>query len=75
MLHGVASRPQAPARSAGACRRVVDFDGDGDLAYLEKQLEAATGFTIFGHHLEIYGICPRCAAATSDVGEAPPDAS
>lgn len=57
------------------CRQVVDFDGDGDLTYLEKQLEAATGFTIYGHHLEIYGICQDCAESTSDGGEGPPDAS
>lgn len=50
------------------CRKVVDFDGDGDLTYLEKQLEAATGFTIYGHHLEIYGICPECTASSGDRG-------
>jgi len=44
------------------CRKVVDFDGDGDLAYLERQLEAATGFSIYGHHLEVYGVCPDCRA-------------
>lgn len=54
------------------CRKVVDFDGDGDLAYLEKQLEAATGFTIYGHHLEVYGICPECAASSDDVGSNAP---
>lgn len=44
----------------GVCRRIVDFDGDGDLRYLEKQLETTTGFAIYGHHLEVYGICPDC---------------
>jgi Fe2+ or Zn2+ uptake regulation protein len=53
------------------CRKVVDFEGDGDLAYLEKQLEAATGFTIYGHHLEIYGVCPACAAAGAGVDDSP----
>ena len=53
------------------CRKVVDFDGDGDLAYLEKQLEAATGFTIYGHHLEVYGICPQCAASAGEGGQGP----
>lgn len=46
----------------GVCRKIIDFDGEGDLHYLEKQLETATGFTIYGHHLEVYGICPECAA-------------
>ena len=50
------------------CRKVVDFDGDGDLTYLEKQLEAATGFKVYGHHLEIYGLCPACAAAVGGPG-------
>lgn len=44
----------------GVCRKVVDIDGEGDLAYMEKQLEIVTGFTIYGHHLEVYGICPDC---------------
>lgn len=44
----------------GSCYRIVDFDGEGDLRYLEKQLEAATGFAIYGHILEVYGICPDC---------------
>lgn len=42
------------------CRKVVSFDGEGDLTYLEKHLEETTGFTIYGHHLEVYGICADC---------------
>lgn len=44
------------------CRRVVDFDGDGDLSLLDRHLETTTGFRIYGHHLEVYGVCPDCAA-------------
>jgi Fe2+ or Zn2+ uptake regulation protein len=43
------------------CHTVVEFD-DCDLALLEKLLMARTGFAIQGHHLEVYGTCPACAA-------------
>lgn len=52
------------------CRRVVDFDGDGDLSLLERHLQMTTGFTIYGHHLEVYGVCPECAESPAH----PPDA-
>jgi Fe2+ or Zn2+ uptake regulation protein len=44
----------------GLCRRVVRFDGDGDLGDLEGRLAKETGFSIYGHHLEVYGICADC---------------
>jgi Fe2+ or Zn2+ uptake regulation protein len=54
------------------CRRVVDFDGNGDLALLERHLEMTTGFTIYGHHLEVYGVCPDCAGQPEGRTGAPP---
>jgi Fe2+ or Zn2+ uptake regulation protein len=54
----------------GVCRKVVRFDGDGDVAELEAKLAVETGFAIYGHHLEIYGICPSCRAVKEgDHGE------
>jgi len=44
----------------GVCRRVVRFDGDGDIAGLEQRLARETGFSVYGHHLEVYGICGEC---------------
>jgi Fe2+ or Zn2+ uptake regulation protein len=44
----------------GVCRRVVRFDGDGDLTELEARLATETGFAVYGHHLEVYGICAEC---------------
>jgi Fur family transcriptional regulator, ferric uptake regulator len=54
----------------GVCRRVVRFDGDGDLTELEGRLAEETGFAIYGHHLEVYGICPSCCSSKEgDHGE------
>ena len=50
----------------GVCRRVVRFDGDGDLGDLEQRLAAETGFSIYGHHLEVYGICAECRSDHGD---------
>lgn len=56
------------------CRRVVQFDGDGDLALLERHLETTTGFSVYGHHLEVYGVCPDCAARAGGSLHDGPDA-
>lgn len=50
----------------GICRRVVRFDGEGDVAELERRLAAETGFTIYGHHLEVYGVCAQCRLARGE---------
>ncbi len=50
----------------GVCRKIIAFDGEGDLHYLEKQLETTTGFDVYGHILEVYGICPECRQAKKD---------
>ena len=57
----------------GSCRRVVRFDGAGDLTALEARLAEETGFAIYGHHLEVYGLCAECRAAASarEPGETP----
>ena len=55
----------------GLCRRVVRFDGDGDLTALEAKLAAETGFEIYGHHLEVYGVCAACRAEAAGSGVTP----
>ena len=52
----------------GLCRRVVRFAGEGDLTALEAKLAAQTGFAIYGHHLEVYGVCAECRAAAAPAG-------
>jgi Fe2+ or Zn2+ uptake regulation protein len=49
----------------GSCRRVVRFDGEGDLTALEARLAEETGFAVYGHHLEVYGLCAECRDATA----------
>lgn len=46
------------------CRRVVEFDAC-DLSVLERLLGVQTGFTIRGHHLEVFGLCPACQHAAT----------
>ena len=43
------------------CGLVQEFPSC-DLSVLERLLAVETGFTIKGHHLEVFGICPACKA-------------
>ncbi len=43
-------------RACGRTREVTDCD----LGILEKLLAAQSGFTVEGHHLEFFGLCPDC---------------
>ena len=43
-------------RSCGNAREVRDCD----LSTLQKLLASQTGFTVEGHHLEFFGLCPDC---------------
>jgi Fur family transcriptional regulator, ferric uptake regulator len=41
------------------CARAVECN-DCDLSVLEQLIARKTDFTVEGHHLEFYGICPDC---------------
>jgi Fe2+ or Zn2+ uptake regulation protein len=57
----VASRPgHSHMLVCRSCFKVVEF-GDCDLSVLEKLIATKTGFTIEGHHLEFFGLCPECS--------------
>jgi Fur family peroxide stress response transcriptional regulator len=42
-----------------SCGTMVDFDHP-PVKDVEKAAAASTGFTVFGHRMEIYGLCPTC---------------
>lgn len=46
------------------CHRMMPFDGC-PIELLEKSLENSTGFSISGHKMEIYGVCPECKHSKS----------
>lgn len=52
----------------GECRRVLGFDGKDDVVDLQRRLESETGYLVYGHHLEVYGICPECQTRLRDQG-------
>ncbi len=42
------------------CDRAVEFSGGEDLSSLVNRIQTETGFTIDGHMLQLYGLCPNC---------------
>ena len=46
------------------CSKAVECS-DCDLFILEQLIERKTGFTVEGHYLEFYGLCPDCANGTT----------
>ena len=57
----VASRPgHCHMLVCRLCRKAVACS-DCDLSILEKLISRETGFAVEGHHLEFYGLCPKCA--------------
>lgn len=42
------------------CDRAVEFSGGEDLSSLVSRIQKETGFTIDGHMLQLYGLCPQC---------------
>jgi Fur family transcriptional regulator, ferric uptake regulator len=46
------------------CSKAVDFTGC-TIVELEQKLKQETGFTINGHLLEFYGLCPECRLAAA----------
>jgi len=48
-----------------SCGASSDFD-DADLSTVVEGVGARTGYRIDSHRLELFGICPTCAAATTE---------
>lgn len=47
-----------------ACGAMVDFHHP-PVKEVEQAAAAATGFSIFGHRMEIHGLCPKCISTHS----------
>ncbi len=47
------------------CKRVIWVDCHG-LSAVERLAALETGFTVKGHHLEIFGLCPNCSRLSPD---------
>lgn len=42
------------------CAKIVEFENN-QIEKLQKDIAAKNGFTLTGHVLELYGVCPSCA--------------
>jgi Fur family ferric uptake transcriptional regulator len=47
------------------CGRAVEFPGEDDLQDLVGRVEAATGYRVEGHLLQLFGLCPDCQSVKS----------
>lgn len=57
----VASRPgHSHMLVCRSCSKAVEC-GDCDLSVLEKLIAVQTGFSVEGHLLEFFGLCPECS--------------
>lgn len=54
-------RPHHHHLSCEQCGAVIDL-ADCDLASLQAQIEARTGFAVRAHALDFYGLCAKCQA-------------
>ena len=56
--------PASPGHShaviCSGCGRATEFSGGDDVRPLIKRVEAATGFTVNSHLLQLSGLCPDC---------------
>jgi Fe2+ or Zn2+ uptake regulation protein len=54
------------------CGKVVAFDCRG-VAMLEELIGLQTGFSIEGHHLEFFGVCPQCRDTETETAAPDPE--
>lgn len=47
------------------CSKIVEFE-NADIERLQQVIAQKNGFTLTGHVLELYGVCPDCSQEVSD---------
>jgi Fur family ferric uptake transcriptional regulator len=60
--YAVATRDHGHHVICRGCKRVVEF-GSCDISQIVNAVEQETGFSVTGHWLEVFGLCPECQAA------------